>query len=47
MYAKYDVLCLNLCYIRKCVMSEHILHKTMKCVLSELIEHTKMCNVRT
>ena len=38
---KYDVLCLILCYIRKCVMSEYMLHTNMKYVLSELMVHTK------
>ena len=44
---KYDVLCPNLFYIRKCVRSEHMLHTNMRCVLSELMLHTKMCNIRT
>ena len=37
-----NVICLNLCYIRKCVMSKHMLHTNMRCVLSELMLRTKM-----
>ena len=47
-YATHEIIfCPNLFYIRRCVMSEHMLHANIRCFLSELMLHTKMCNVRT
>ena len=37
------IFCLNLWYIRKYEMSEHMLHTTMRCFQSDLMLHTKIC----
>ena len=34
-------------YIRKCAMSEPMLHTEVLCSMSELMLHMKMCNART
>ena len=37
-----NVICPNLCYIRKCLMSKSMLHENIRCDLSELMLNTKM-----
>ena len=49
---KYEVVCPNLCYTRKYVMSEpdmsyHMLNAKIWCPVSKLMLHTKMHNVQT
>ena len=36
------IFCRNLCYMRKCVMSEHKLYTNMRCILPDLLLHTKI-----
>ena len=43
----WDVFCPNLCYIRKCDMSEPMLRTKLWCLVSDVLLHTKMFNVWT
>ena len=46
-YPRKYVFGANICYIRKCVMSEHRLHTNTRCILSKLMLHTDIYYVRT